>query len=194
MFKDYARNEVMLFCDDDGLFNRDYLDLLMWFNDPHIGAVSGSLQTPLNVGGYKDWCDRPIRLKPDVHACNTLKLNEKTGAMDWSDKYQVYMVEGGKAFKCQYLIGTCLFVRKSALEIDMAFEQGACAGEEIDFTYNMYLNGYWLIFDSSRVAWHLHSMVGGNRNVDRSKDDKNMTYLVQKYGLGKEVKGETVYE
>jgi len=193
--KDFAKEEVMLICDDDALFRRSYLDMLKYFLNDKVGAVSGSLQTPINVAGYKQWSDDSIVLPKSTEWCNTLSVG-KDGSMDWSDKYQVYMIKPNhsiRLLKCEFLVGTCLMVRKEFLNIDMNFQQGACAGEEIDFTYAMYKDGKLVLFDTARMAFHLHSMVGGNRNKDRSQDDKNMTYLVQKWGLGENVKGETVY-
>lgn len=196
MLKEACSEEVLLICDDDCIFDESYLQLLGWFRMKSIGAVSGSLQTPLNVAGYKQWSNEVLVVPDDLDHCNTLKMTD--GKLDWSDKYQVYMVRTEKGYapvlRAEYLIGSCLFVRREALDIDMLFEQGACAGEEIDFTHKMFVDGYDLIFDASKVAWHMHSMRGGNRAVDRSHDDKTMSYLVQKWGLGNEVKGETVYE
>ena len=200
LFKEMLGEEIMLFCDDDTIFRADYLDLLSLFDSgegsPEVGAVSGSLQTPLNVMGYKMWSENPIEIPDSLSKCNTLKVVD--GKMDWSDKLQVYQCycKSGKKpiLSCEYLIGSCLFVRREALEIDMNFQNGACAGEEIDFTYNMFRKGYQVLFSPSRTAWHLHSMTGGNREKDRSVDDENMSYLIQKWNLGKEVKGETIYE
>lgn len=192
-FRETARSEILLFIDDDAIIGEGYMDLIYHFINPKVGAVSGVLQTPVNSMGYLDWSDKPIDVEGEL--CNTLKYDEENETLLWLDKYQVYLHKTDKLFKCQYLIGTALFVRKSVLEIDMEFQHGACGGEEIDFTYNMYKQGMDLIFDSSRICWHLHEDKGGTREFDRKDDKKNFDYLVRKWGLGDGVKDEcTHYE
>lgn len=185
-FLDTAKNEVLLFMDDDVVVETSYFDLVKYFQQADVGAVSGTLQTPLDVG-YQDWAGVPIDVG-QAQTCNTLTYDSVNKRFVWVDKYQVYMHKTPFfSDKCQYLIGTALFVRKDAVEIDMEFQRGACAGEEIDFTYNMFMNGRRLIFDSTRIAWHLHMTSGGMRGMDRSLDKDNMSYLAQKWGFADEV-------
>jgi len=44
--------------------------------------------------------------------------------------------------------------------IDLNYQLGY-AGEEIDFTYAMYMAGRDLVLDTSRVAWHMAGESGG---------------------------------
>jgi GT2 family glycosyltransferase len=181
-FIDYATTEILLFLDDDAILGKDYLDLVDNFANDEVGAVSGVLQTPRNGAGYADWSDVPISV--DDRYSNSLIYDRRRKTLQWIDKYQVYMHEENKIFDCEYLIGTALLVRKDLVEIDMEFQNGACGGEEIDFTYSIYQQGYKLWFDSSRVCWHLHENKGGMREKDRAKDQENFDYLVKKWGLG----------
>ena len=182
-FVTYAQNEICLFLDDDAVLGEGYFDLARHFcQDEEVGAVSGVLQTPINYDGYKDWSDRPISVNDEYS--NTLLYDHRRKTIQWFDKYQVYMHEDDKIFECEYLIGTALFVMRDLVEIDYEFQRGACAGEEIDFTYNIYQQGYSLLFDTSAICWHLHESKGGMRDKDRSKDQENFDYLVKKWGLG----------
>ena len=54
-FKETARNEILLFLDDDAVLGEGYFDLVKHFKDKEVGAVSGVLQTPINSMGYSDW-------------------------------------------------------------------------------------------------------------------------------------------
>ncbi len=194
-FKETAKSEVLLFVDDDAIVGEGYFDLVQHFKDKNVGAVSGTLQTPVNVGGYKDWSDTPIEIPEEEKFSNTLMYDKRRKTLHWFDKYQVYMVKGNRIFECEYLIGTALFIRKDLLEIDMEFQRGACAGEELDFTYRIYREGYKLIYDTSRIAWHLHVNKGGMREKDRSKDKENLSYFVKKWGLGEGIEtGISIYK
>ena len=187
-FKETARNEILLFLDDDAVLGEGYFDLVKHFTAKEVGAVSGVLQTPINSMGYSDWSNVPIDVEDEFS--NTLIYDHRRKTLLWLDKYQVYMHKTEKIFECEYLIGTALFVRKSVLEIDMEFQHGACGGEEIDFTYNIYQQGLKLLFDTSRLCWHLHEDKGGTREFDRKDDKKNFDYLVKKWGIGDGVRNE----
>lgn len=181
-FKERASNDLLLIIDDDAVIGEGYFDLVKHFQDSQVGAVSGVLQTPVNVGGYRDWSAEEIKV--EGNKSNTLEYDSNKKTIVWKDKWQVYMHTSRKVFDCEYLIGTALFVRKDILELDMAFQHGACGGEEIDFTYSIYKKGFRLLFDSGRICWHLHEDKGGTREFDRKDDQKNFDYLVKKWNLG----------
>lgn len=181
-FKEEAKSEILLLLDDDAILGEGYFDLLGDFGWLDVGAVSGILQTPINVGGYADWSESPIEV--DGEESNKIVFDEDRKTLVWKDKWQVYRHTNQKLFNCEYLIGTALFVSKKDWEIDLAFESGACGGEEIDFTYAMFRKGLKLLCNSGRVAWHLHVETGGTREFSRKDDQKNFDYFVKKWGLG----------
>ena len=41
----YCKNEVLLFMDDDVVVETSYFDLVKYFQQADVGAVSGTLQT-----------------------------------------------------------------------------------------------------------------------------------------------------
>lgn len=180
-FNEFSRSEILLLLDDDVLITRDYLKLAKHFEEKSVGAVSGSLQTPLDINYYKDYSYEPIPAPSQDILCNRLVVND-LGQVQIKDKYQVYMLDKSKIYRCQCLIGTALFVRHSIFDVDLAFERGNCNLEEVDFTYNMFLKGYDLLFDSSQVAYHIHSSSGGMREFVDKRKEENSKYFLEKYG------------
>ena len=185
-FKEQSKADILLLLDDDVVIGKGYLNLLNNFSDTEIGAVSGSLQTPIDFSGhYRDYSYNPINNPPSDTLCNRIVI-ENDGLLSLKNKYQVYMLKKPARYDCEVLVGTAMFVRRELLEIDMAFLEGKCYFEEFDYTYNIKTKGYRLIYDSSEVAWHLRGKEGGMRGLgERNKSHKMVSAEIfrKKYGL-----------
>lgn len=181
-FQKQAKSPVLLLLDDDVVIPRDYLDLTKHFNSNKIFAVSGSLQTPLNIGHYKDYAYNKIKA-PEGNTCNKVCYNSQTGKIEVRDKYQVYMLNKDKVYSGECLVGSAMFVRRKWFAEDLKLENGANIYDEIDFTYNQHLKGKLNLFDSSRVAFHNRENFGGAREFmnEKRKEDKNAKYFLSKY-------------
>jgi GT2 family glycosyltransferase len=180
---DHSDNDIVLFLDDDAVLGHGYCDMVRHFEDKNVAAVSGSLITPYNDKGYTEWDDKPREFLEDE--ANVISYDSERKLLDLGKKYQVYLHSSPRLFSCQYLIGTALFVRKSEVVIDRNFQKGCAAGEELDFTYAMYRRGKKLLFDSSRVAWHLAGTTGGLQEFRAcSHDLENFQYFANKWGIG----------
>lgn len=178
-FKETARNEILLMVDDDAVITRDYLNLLDDF-EKDVAAVNGSLQTPLDIGYYKKYSYDSIPNPPEGTVCNRIEF--KDGDVVLHDKYQVFMLHDPAKYECECLVGTAMFIRKEALQVDEGYNNGSCYLDEIDCTYSAYKNGWKLIYDSGAVAFHLHHPTGGLRLKDRKKE-MNAAYFKEKHGL-----------
>ena len=181
-FKDTAKENILFIVDDDCIIHKSYLNLLNIFNDQSVAAVSGSIQTPLNINYYKDYSYNTIE-NPDRNTlCNTLELNEN-GLVIVKNKYQVYMLNRPEQYKCECLVGTAMFIRKEFLLPDKNYEHGACNYEEFDYTYAAYKAGKNLIFDSGEIAFHLHANNGGMREKKSKEKEINSQYFRKKFNL-----------
>lgn len=178
-FMEEATNDIVLILDDDAIPGAGYFDLLAHFDSPDVAAVSGALITPVNDRGYVEWDDSEIVDHSDE--ANTISHDPSTGLLDLGRKIQVYKHLYPKVYPCQYLIGTALFVRRSEVTIDLTYESNP-AGEELDFTYAMYRSGKTLLFDASRVAWHLAAMSGGMKAV-AGHNPSDLSYFATKWGF-----------
>ena len=181
-FKDKATSDILLVVDDDAIISKDYLDLLNNFENKNVGAVSGSLQTPLDINYYKDYAYDKVDNPPEDMICNKVKVNDN-GLVIIEDKWQVYMLKEHKKYECECLVGTAMFIRKELLTVDKNYNKGACNYEEFDYTYSAYKQGYKLIFDSSRVAFHLHENKGGMREKKEKLKELNSDYFKEKFKL-----------
>lgn len=183
-FMKETEQPVVLFLDDDAVLTTTYL-VGIWglMAGTNASAVSGSLITPINVGGYTEWSDTPIPESQvqDEKWCNLVCVRDGEFFLD--KKYQVHRFEGDRFFRCQALIGTALLCKKDDVEIDMNYQLGSCAGEEIDFTYRMYKERKNLFFTSKYIAYHNYTTTGGNRGVSRETDSKNWKYFGEKWGF-----------
>lgn len=181
-FKNTAKEEILLIVDDDCIISRNYLDLLLNFKNKNVGAVSGCIQTPCPTKYYKDYSYDAVKI-PAVKLCN--KISVVNGVIELDNKYQVYMSKNAtkRKYLCECLIGSAMFIRKDLFEVDKNFNKGTCHCEEYDYTYSLYKKGYSVIWDSSRVAYHLHLMSGGMRAVGEKKKEVNAEYFIKKYGL-----------
>lgn len=175
-FKKNAQNEILLILDDDVILTKNYLDLVNHFKDKRIGAVSGTLQTPKN-DHYKDWSKKPIK-NPKIELINTINFNSDIVQIE--NKYQVYMLKTPQIYHCQCLVGSAMFIRKDLLKLDINYQNGACNFEEFDYTYNIFLAGYDLIYDSSRIVYHNRSLIGGMREYEKKKKE-NSNYFKTKW-------------
>lgn len=180
-FAENATKDILLVVDDDGLFPTDYLRLLNHFKDPDVAAVSGTIQTPLEIGYYKEYSYEAIDNPPSGTLCNKIEVDE-TGLVVVADKYQVYMLKKPEVYLCECLVGTAMFIRKEWLKPDFLYSRGACNYEEYDYTYAAYRAGKKLLFDSGRIAYHLHLPTGGMRGVEKQKRE-NSDYFKQKFQL-----------
>lgn len=180
-FAEQAASDILLLLDDDAVIDDDYLDLLHHFDHADIAAVSGSLQTPLDTGHYADWSIERIAAPQQGMICNKLSIKDDLVLID--DKYQVYMLDEPRTYKCEVLVGTALFIRRDLLEVDENFAKGKFYFEEYDFTYGLYKKGYKLLYDASRIAWHIRDASGGMRSLGTRDKKVNGRYFKEKYGL-----------
>ena len=181
-FKEKAKNDILLIVDDDGIIHRKYLDLLYLFLDEDVAAASGSIQTPLDIGYYKDYAYSKIKNPLKGTVCNTVSVN-KDGLVEILNKYQVFMLQEAQRYRCECLVGTAMFIRKEFLTPDRNYERGACNYEEFDYTYDAYRKGMKLLYDSSQVAFHLHKNTGGMREKPKKLKEENSLYFRKKFEL-----------
>lgn len=153
----HFRNPLTLWIDDDVIVGRDYLDLLEHFDDPLVGAVSGTLFSPANAG-YIDWSDERIQV-------NRMELVNAFGvsgsSIEWHNKYQVYLIADPAPMSAYLLIGGAMLIRSHYFEFADEFFGGFSSGvpnfpmHEFDLTMSIRRKGNRLIFDPSRIAYHL---------------------------------------
>lgn len=183
-FKAEAGCDVILMVDDDMLIGSDYFDLSWHFLDKGVGAVAGSMQTPIDIGHYRDWSYDAID-NPSQELVNRIEIGED-GLISVADKYQVYMLEKARTYHCQCLAGGAVFLRRDAIETDSHFNDGASVYEDFDMTYSMYRRGYKVLYDSSRVCYHLRAETGGAREKSQDKQMqriRNTAYMRDKYAI-----------
>lgn len=181
-FKTKASQDILLIVDDDCIINKNYLNLLNFFDSATVVAISGSLQTPLNINYYKDYSYEPIEAPSNKILCNKIQV-DNNGLVIIKDKYQVYMLNKSLLYKCECLIGTAMFIRKNCLKIDENYNNGACNYEEIDYTYSLYKQGKILLFYSGEIAFHLHENIGGMREAESKQKKENSDYFKRKHDL-----------
>lgn len=184
MFASDAKSDILLLLDDDAVIPSNYLSLmqhLMGSWNKNVAAVSGSLQTPLDVDHYKDWSAEPIAAPSSRTVCNKVRMDGDLVVID--DKYQVYMLDKPIVYRCEVLVGTALFIRKRLLQVDREYAKGGYYYEEYDFTYGLFKSGWELRYDSARVAWHVRAPQGGCRAVDDRSKERNGRYFKEKFGL-----------
>ena len=183
-----ARWNTILLLDDDIVPGTDYEHLSAHLNFPEIGAVSGTLQSPIDEG-YSEWSEEPIIVDPSNDLCNEFYIDD--GDFTWVNKYQVYRISDGRFyFRCKYLLGGAMFIRKELVELFddklARFDKNGdpiIVGNEIDLSFSIRKKGLTLVYDAKRIAWHLHAGEGRNRAWDRSEGLKSWNYLLKKHGL-----------
>ena len=181
-FKETAKEDVLLIIDDDGIIHRSYLNLIEYMRMDSVAAVSGTIQTPLDIGYYKDYSYDRIDNPEYGTLCNRIQIGE-TGLVEIKDKYQVYMLKIGERYDCECLVGTAMFIKKQYLNPDKEYDRGACNYEEYDYTYSAYRSGKRLIYDSREIAFHLHEATGGMREKKSKQKEVNAEYFRKKFGL-----------
>lgn len=183
-----AISPLVLLLDDDVIPGAGYFEIMKLFHKDNLGALSGTIQSPFNPQGYKDWSDRTI---PNPPASNRVNLFEiKDGVLEWKEKYQVYSLEHPCTYDCDFLVGGAMFVRRSLMDyydpkvMHLDGEgKPVNTGEEIDFSLTLREYGYQLVYDSSVIAWHLYWSTGGERVWDRRYAFANWKYILKKHGL-----------
>ena len=183
-----AKTEVVLWLDDDMPLGAGYLDMSAHFRYPEIGAVSGTLQCPTDVE-YADWSREPIEPDWRKNRCNRFVVED--GKMQFFDKWQVYLIGGGRFYwYADYLLGGALMLRSELLaKIDDNLfrysENGTLifTGNEIDLSITIRGMGYHLIYDAKRVAWHLRATEGRDRSWSIADRLYNWNYLLKKHGF-----------
>jgi GT2 family glycosyltransferase len=164
------------------------MDLVHHFGRPDVGAVSGTIQTPINPG-YKDWSQEPVDFPEDLKVCNRMVVVD--GVIQWLDKYQFYMHKSGPSvIGADFLGGTALFVRRELVQLwDLqSIREGGdgewvIEGEEIDFCLSVRKLGYGLIYDASRICWHLFARSGRVRGSNYDQRIENWNYILGKHGF-----------
>lgn len=182
-FRDKPNNDIILILDDDVIVTDSYFNLLDNFEDNKVGAVSGTLQTPCNINYYKDWSNKKLKNIPK-EPVNIITF--KDNILTIENKMQVYMFEDNLKLLCEVLVGSAMFFRKKLLEPDINFEKEQCYFAEYDYSYNINKKGYKLIFDTSEMAFHNRSNIGGMREFtsDKIKVKKELTtYFRKKWNL-----------
>lgn len=178
--------KYVLILDDDTVLGKNYLDLVSHFHWEQVGAISGTIQTPINPG-YVDWSDEPVRF-PEQEYCNRMIV--ENGVIEWKDKFQFYMWgDGPRIFKAEFLGGTALFIRRELIELwdDKTVRKGAdgewvIEGEEIDLSLSIREAGYDLLYDSARICWHLYAQTGRTRRSNYKDRTDNWNYILKKHG------------
>lgn len=180
-FKNTASQDILLIADDDCLINKTYFNLLTFFNDEDVAAVSGSIQTPLDINYYKSYSYEAID-NPDKNIlCNVLQVNDKD-FVEIKNNYQIYMLKNPEVYNCMCLVGTALFIRKKYLCPDDNYKKGIHY-EEFDYTYAAYQKGKKLLYYSGEIAYHFHNPVGGMRALQRELKKKNSDYFRAKWNI-----------
>ena len=184
-FKEVACEPILGIIDDDAILSSNYFDLLDEFDDPSVGAISGCIHTPVDIGHYRDYSYEPIET-PQITKVNRIYINPYTNLVDFADKYQVYYFKDKtQKFECDCLQGTAFFVRNCCYRIDMNYARGAENFEETDSTYNIVQMGRKCIFSSAATAFHLRGETGGERarcNGNKQKD-VNSNYFIRKWNI-----------
>lgn len=165
-FKKLATSDILLILDDDVVIKPSYMNLLKDFQDSRVGAVSGSMQTPCNIGYYEEWSKDELESIPQEPVN---KIGVENGVLTLENKSQVYMFSDNVTLECDVLVGGAILIRKDLFFPDGNFQKEQCYFEEYDYTYAVKKRGFKVIFDTSEVAFHNRSNIGGMREFDSDK-------------------------
>ncbi len=166
-------NEAVLVLDDDMILEPDFIErLLKLINKSEEVGMTGGIVPPLPMADVK----RDASLKKVFNESifdtdgNITKFSDDGGYQYLNNK-----VLPSHHIRCAYM------VRKKAHELAKGFpiEYGRNGfRSETDYCFRIIWNNFLLLTDTSAVAWHNTSGVGG---ADRTPADMNQTMILDNY-------------
>lgn len=189
LYAEYAaKTEVVLVLDDDMVLGKNYLDMSAHFRYPKVGVVSGTIQAPVNYG-YREWSRDPITPNwKGEPICNRLRVED--GKLTIYDKWQVYMISQGRFYWfMEFFLAGAFMIRRDLLAlVDDGMLRFTADGHfiftgwELDLSFSIRERGHHLIYDATRIAYHLRAKTGRNRGWPIEEGLKNWNYMLRKHG------------